>query len=33
MIKRIKPNNKLFQSNEFQKDKYKFFLILQNLGS
>ena len=33
MIKRINPNNKLFQSNEFQKDKYKFFLILQNLGS
>lgn len=33
MIKEIKPNNKIFQSSEFQKDKYKFFLILQNLTS
>ena len=33
MIKSIKPNNKIFQSSEFQKDKYKFFLILQNLTS
>ena len=33
MIKSIKPNNKIFSSPEFQKDKYKFFLILKNLGS
>lgn len=33
MIKEINPNNKIFQSSEFQKDKYKFFLILQNLSS
>ncbi len=33
MIKKITPNNKIFQSEEFQKDKYKFFLILQNLPS
>ena len=33
MIKRIQANNKIFSSNSFQKDKYKFFLILQNLES
>ena len=33
MIKKIKPDNKIFNSYEFQKDKYKFFLILQNLES
>ena len=33
MIKKIKPNNKIFETAEFQKDKYKFFLILQNLNS
>lgn len=33
MIKSIKPNNKIFRSQEFQKDKYKFLLILQNLNS
>ena len=33
MIKKIKPDNKIFNSKDFQKDKYKFFLILQNLDS
>ena len=33
MIKKIKADNKIFKSEEFQKDKYKFFLILQNLDS
>ncbi len=33
MIKRIEPNNKILKSKEFQKDKHKFFLILQNLPS
>lgn len=33
MLKEIKPNNKIFKSPEFQKDKYKFSLILQNLDS
>lgn len=33
MIKKIESNNKIFQSDEFQKDKYKFFIILQNLKS
>lgn len=33
MIKRIKPDNKILLSSEFQNDKYKFFLILQNLES
>ena len=33
MIKKIESNNKIFQSDEFQKDKYKFFIILQNLNS
>ena len=26
MIKRIQANNKIFNSEPFQKDKYKFFL-------
>ncbi len=33
MIKSIKPDNKIFNSQEFQKDKYKFLLILKNLNS
>lgn len=33
MIKKIKPDNKIFDSYEFQKDKYEFFIILQNLKS
>ncbi len=33
MLKRINSKNKIFQSSEFQKDKYKFFLILQNLNN
>lgn len=33
MIKRIEPNNDIFNSKSFQNDKYKFFLILQNLSS
>jgi len=33
MYKRIDKNNKVLKSEEFQKDKYKFFLILQNLSS
>ena len=33
MIKRIKPNNKILKSEEFQKDRYKFSLILSNLDS
>ena len=33
MIKSIKPNNNIFKSKEFQNDKYKFLLILQNLSS
>lgn len=33
MLKRIKADNKIFNSESFQNDKYKFFLILQNLGS
>lgn len=33
MIKRIEKNNKIFKSSEFQKDKHKFFRILQNLSS
>ena len=33
VLKRIDSNNKVFQSSEFQKDKYKFFLILQNLNN
>lgn len=33
MFKPIKPDNKIFKSEEFQKDKYKFNLILKNLPS
>ncbi len=33
MFKEIKPNNKIFMSQEFQKDKYKFNLIFKNLPS
>lgn len=33
MIKRIKPDNKIFKSVEFLKDRYKFHLILHNLES
>jgi len=33
MLKKINKDNKIFNSREFQKDKYKFFLILQNLNS
>ena len=33
MLKAIKPDNKIFKSEDFQKDKYKFVLILQNLES
>ena len=32
MIKSIKPDNKIFNSKEFQKDKYKFLLILQKVN-
>ncbi len=32
-MKRIDINNKIFSSEEFQKDKYKFYLITQNLKS
>lgn len=32
-MKRIEPNNKIFLSENFQKDKYKFHLILKNLPS
>ena len=30
-MKKINKNNKIFGSEDFQKDKYKFFLITQNL--
>ena len=33
MIKKIDKNNKILKSSEFEKDKYKFFLVLQNLNS
>ena len=33
MYKAIRPDNAIFMSPEFQKDKYKFSLILQNLPS
>ncbi|MBR5712725.1 MAG: hypothetical protein IKX54_03935 [Lachnospiraceae bacterium] len=33
MVKAIKPDNAIFLSRDFQKDKYKFSLILQNLPS
>ena len=32
MYKQIDKNNKIFKCEEFQKDKYKFLLILQNLN-
>lgn len=32
-MKEITPNHKIFLTPDFQKDKYKFFLILQNLKS
>lgn len=32
-MKLIYPDNKIFSSDEFQKDKYKFYLILLNLKS
>lgn len=32
-MKMIDKNNRIFSSEEFQKDKYKFNLILQNLNS
>ena len=32
-MKQIDRNNKIFTSKEFQKDKYKFYLITQNLKS
>ena len=33
MYKEIKPNNAIFESKEFQEDKYKFNIILKNLPS
>ena len=33
MFKEIKPDNIIFNSQEFQKDKYKFNLIFKNLNS
>ncbi|MBR6034116.1 MAG: hypothetical protein IKP28_05240 [Clostridia bacterium] len=33
MIKEIKPDNEIFNSKEFQNDKYKFYIILKNLPS
>lgn len=33
MYKEIKPDNIVFESEEFQKDKYKFYIILKNLTS
>lgn len=33
MFSKIKPDNKIFKSVEFQKDKYKFNIILKNLSS
>ena len=33
MLKKIERNNKIFDSPEFQKDKYKFNIILKNLPS
>lgn len=33
MYKKIEPNNKVLKSKEFQKDKYKFNIILKNLAS
>lgn len=33
MIKSIKPDNKIFEREDFQNDKYKFLIILKNLSS
>ena len=33
MYKAIKPDNAIFKTQEFQKDKYKFHVILKNLPS
>ena len=33
MYKKIEPDNKIFECEDFQKDKYKFNLILKNLPS
>ncbi len=33
MYKKIDSNNRIFESNEFRKDKYKFNLIFKNLSS
>ena len=33
MYKKIDRNNNIFNSSEFQKDKYKFYIILKNLES
>ncbi len=33
MFKKIENNNKIFNSDDFQKDKYKFYIILKNLPS
>lgn len=32
-MKEIDKNNKIFKSEEFEKDKYKFYIILKNLTS
>ncbi len=32
MYKKIKPNNKIFQSEEFLKDKYKFNIVSKILA-
>ena len=32
-MKKINKDNKIFSSEEFQKDKYKFYIILKNLDS
>ena len=33
MYKEIKSDNEIFNSNEFQNDKYKFNIIIKNLSS
>ena len=33
MIKKIDPNNKIFESKEFVEDKYKFYIIIKNFIS
>ena len=33
MIKRIEPNNNIFNSEEFKKDKYEFSILIKNLPS